>query len=428
MRIFTVLCLALGSISCGGPIEEVRQIAAVDALRGEWRAVLQSPGGELPFGLRVTVESGRPSAVILNDVEEVPTSSVSVNGDRVVIDMDWYDSKLEGRLSKNGLRIDGSWTKVIPGGVSQLGWVAEKGAAARFRSPASVGIPTGDPAAVEDVAGSWRIVFTDEGGTEQARGEFIQDGTRVTGTMLTGTGDYRYLDGSYEDGVLRLSTFDGAHAFLFQARATAEGGLAGDFWSRDSYHATWTADRIVADTKVLSDPWNEVTPTADDRRFRFSFDDLEGNTVSSSDPRFAGKVVLVNLFGSWCPNCNDEAPLLAEWHRRWSSDGLEVVGLAFEFSGDGDRDRRVLRRFKERYGIGYPLLLAGTSDKAEAALAVPDISAVPSYPTTIFIGRDGRIRWIHSGFAGPGTGAHHERLVAEMEKRIAELIAEAGDL
>ena len=171
-----------------------------------------------------------------------------------------------------------------------------------------------------------------------------------------------------------------------------------------------------------------LTGTADDRRFRFSFDDLEGNTVSSSDPRFAGKVVLVNLFGSWCPNCNDEAPLLAEWHRRWSSDGLEVVGLAFEFSGDGDRDRRVLRRFKERYGIGYPLLLAGTSDKAEAALAVPDISAVLSYPTTIFIGRDGRIRWIHSGFAGPGTGAHHERLVAEMEKRIAELIAEAGDL
>ena len=246
MRWFTVFCLALGSISCGGPIDEVQQIAAVDALRGEWRTVLESPGGELPFGLRVTIEKGRPSVVILNDIEEVPTSSVSVNGDRVVIDMDWYDSRLEGRLSPDGRRIDGSWTKVIPGGVSQLGWVAEKGAAARFRPPAVVGIPTGDPAAVEDVAGIWQIVFTDEAGTEQARGEFIQDSTRVTGTMLTDTGDYRYLDGSYEDGVLRLSTFDGAHAFLFQPRATAEGCLAGYLCTLVIYIATLTAVRIVA--------------------------------------------------------------------------------------------------------------------------------------------------------------------------------------
>jgi thiol-disulfide isomerase/thioredoxin len=423
MKWVTATLVSIALIGCG-PLPEVDRIVTADALRGEWRSVLESPGGELPFGLRIGFEGGRLTAVILNHDEEVPTSSVTVDSDRVVIEMDWYDSRLEGRLSSDGLRIDGSWTKVIPGGAARLGWVAEKNNSRRFEEFEAAGISSEDSTLVESVGGHWKIAMSDDGGVQEARGEFVQEGRRVTGTILTGTGDYRYLEGSYESGLLRLSTFDGAHAFLFQARATADGGLAGDFWSRDSYHATWTAERIEADVQVLPDPWNEVVPTAADRRFRFSNDGLTGGTVSSSDPRFEGKVVLVNIFGSWCPNCNDEAPLLAKWHRRWSPDGLEIVGLAFEFSGDFDRDRRVLRKFKERYGIEYPLLVAGISDKAEAARSVPDISAVLSYPTTIFIGRDGKIRWIHSGFSGPGTGDHHQRLIAEMELKISSLLDE----
>ena len=426
MKWIPAAVVSISLIACGGP-PEVDQILVADALRGEWRSVLESPGGELPFGLRIDFAGGRLTAVILNHDEEVPTSSVSVDSDRVIIEMDWYDSRLEGRLSRDGLRIDGSWTKVIPGGVARLKWVAEKNDWERFRSLESAGIASGDPSFVESVEGHWKIAMTDDGGVEEARGEFLQQGRSVTGTILTSTGDYRYLEGSYEAGVLRLSTFDGAHAFLFQALATAEGGLAGDFWSRESYHAAWKAEPVAGDVQVLPNPWDEVLPTDDDRRFRFSFDDLTGKTVSSSDPQFEGKVVLVNIFGSWCPNCNDEAPLLAKWHRRWSSDGLEIIGLAFEFSGDLDRDRRVLRKFKGRYDIDYPLLIAGISDKAEAARSVPDISAVLSYPTTIFVGRDGRIRWIHSGFSGPGTGAHHERLVTEMEERITSLLGETTE-
>jgi len=107
-----------------------------------------------------------------------------------------------------------------------------------------------------------------------------------------------------------------------------------------------------------------------------------------------------------------------------SSIALEIVGLAFEFSDDDERNRRVLRRFAEHHGIDYPLLLAGGSDKAEAAKTVPDLSAVLSYPTTVFIGRDGAVHRIHSGFAGPGTGDHHQKLVTQFEKTIATLLAE----
>lgn len=248
----------------------------------------------------------------------------------------------------------------------------------------------------------------------------------MLGTFLTPTGDYRFLEGSYESGVLRLSTFDGSHAFLFQARSRPNGTLEGDFWSRDSYHATWTAERVPPETEILPDGWDQVSLTNDEGRFDFAFEDLDGETVTSEDERFDGKVVLVNLFGSWCPNCNDEAPLLAEWDERYRDDGLEIVGIAYEFTGDLERDRRQVRRYAERHGLDFTLLVGGISSKQAAADTLPDLAEVDAYPTSVFIGRDGAVAGIYSGFAGPGTGEHHERLVEEMEGLIETLLAQGG--
>ncbi|MEM1204100.1 MAG: TlpA disulfide reductase family protein, partial [Acidobacteriota bacterium] len=151
---------------------------------------------------------------------------------------------------------------------------------------------------------------------------------------------------------------------------------------------------------------------------------LDGKTVSLDDPRFENKVVLVNIFGSWCPNCNDEAPLLAAWYHRYRDRGFEVVGLAYELTGDPERDVQQVRRFAARHAVDYPLLLAGTSDKQAAGATLPDLSAVVAFPTSVFIGRDGKVRKIHSGFAGPGTGRHHSELVSELEGLIQGLVAE----
>lgn len=360
----------------------------------------------------------------LNDTEQSPFSAVNINGTTVRLEMAWYDSELEGILSGDGSRITGRWRKTVPGGDAVLPWVAERGSSARFLPLSEARVTEGNDHGLTDVTGVWRLVFSDDSGEDVVRGELNQSGSRVTGTMLTSVGDYRYLDGTYEAGLLRLSTFDGAHAFLFQARAAEGGQLVGDFWSRDSYHATWVGELVDDGEKILRDPWQEVVATRADGRFRFKFADVNGTVFSNKDERFQGKVVLVNLFGSWCPNCNDEAPLLAQMHRRWSNEGLEVVGLAFEFGGDSVRSRRVLAHYSDRHNVSYPLLLAGSSDKSEAAEAVPDISAVISYPTTVFIDRRGTIRWIHSGFAGPGTGVHHADLVAAFERRIQTLLSE----
>jgi len=136
------------------------------------------------------------------------------------------------------------------------------------------------------------------------------------------------------------------------------------------------------------------------------------------------RAVLVNIFGSWCPNCNDEAPLLAAWDRKYRQRGLEIVGLAYEFTGDAARDREMVRRFAKHYGITYPLLLAGVSDKKKASATLPDLTRVLAYPTSLFIGRDGKVKKIYSGFAGPGTGRHFGQLRAEMESVIETMLAE----
>lgn len=413
-RSFPPLLLVLLALLLAGCQGELRSADVV----GDWRAVLASPGGELPFTLRVEDTGDWLRAVVINGEERAPVSRVLIEGRDVSFYFDGYDAKILGTYVDDG-RLEGRWSKTTAEGESALDFVATKGDTRRFlpHEGAQAGAP-------RDISGDWSVTFIDEDGSFAARGELAQAGERVTGTILTATGDYRFLEGRYDGGRLRLSTFDGAHAFLFTADATAEGLVNGHFYSRDIYHATWTARRLEAGERVLPDAWQQVGLTNDEGTFDWSFEDVEGQALSSDDPRFTGRVVIVNLFGTWCPNCNDEAPLLAAWHRRYEDQGLEVVGLAFEFTGDVERDREQLRRYAERYSISYPLLLAGTSDKQEAAATLPDLTAIVAFPTTLFIGRDGKVRKIHSGFAGPGTGRHHSQLVAELEALIRELLAE----
>ncbi len=384
--------------------------------------MLTSPGGELPFTLRIVREGAGLNAVIVNGAEQRPASGVDVNAKSLRIRFDGYDSAIDATLSEDGSAMTGAWTRTVPSGMSRMTFRATRGDQPRFRPAA----PAGPSAPGGDVSGIWKAEFADSDGVSPARGEFHQDpGTsRVTGTFLTPTGDDRYLEGSFENGLLRLSTFDGAHAFLFQARASGDGRLAGDYWSRDSYHATWSATRAGDASATLPDGWRDVGLTNTEGRFQFQFPGLDGKPVSLSDERFRGKVVLVNIFGSWCPNCNDEAPLLAAWDHKYRGQGLEIVGLAYEFTGNAARDREMVRRFAKHYGISYTLLLAGVSDKHKASATLPDLTRVLAYPTSLFIGRDGKVKKIYSGFSGPGTGTHFDQLRNEMDSLIASMLAE----
>jgi thiol-disulfide isomerase/thioredoxin len=284
--------------------------------------------------------------------------------------------------------------------------------------------PPGGAAAV-DVSGRWSVTFRDDEGKETpAVGEFRQAGDELTGTFLTPTGDHRYLAGQVRHRTLHLSTFDGAHAFLYRAELAADDTLAGEHWSGTAWHQTWTAKR---DADAHLPDLEKLTYLKEGYdRFAFAFPDLDGKVVSLDDERFRGKVVIVVLAGSWCPNCHDETAYLAPLYRARAKDGLEIVELMYEHFDDFDTAVRQTQRMREKFGIKYTTLIAGISDKDEASRTLPMLNAVLAFPTTIFIDRKGQVRKIHTGFAGPGTGEHHETLTREFNALIETLLGESA--
>jgi thiol-disulfide isomerase/thioredoxin len=405
-------------------------LASVTSARDEtWRAVLlvgEDGTEELPFGLELVELPGGDgwTAFLLNDPERIEVPVVEWDGTSLLLEMPHYDSRIRARRGDDGALV-GSWEKVRGRDrVARVPFRASAGEATRFvpEPPGAAGAPGGS------VDGRWRADFeTDD---LPAVGVFAQpDGaSAVRGTFLTATGDYRFLAGSLEGGRLRLSCFDGAHAFLFDARleeTDAGPRLSGVFHSGNWWRETWTATPDASAGPVdafAQTTWDERISLAD-----LVFPDLEGVPRSLADPALgggAGRATLLVLFGSWCPNCHDEAAYLVELDARYRERGLSIVGLAFELDGDFERDAEQVKRFRERHGVEYPLLLVGTSDKALASQAFPAIDRLRSYPTTIFLDPGGNVRSVHSGFAGPATGAEHTALRREFETLIEALLAE----
>jgi thiol-disulfide isomerase/thioredoxin len=245
----------------------------------------------------------------------------------------------------------------------------------------------------------------------------------VLGTFLAETGDHRYLAGQVKGDELYLSTFDGAHAFLYQAKVSRDGGIAGDFWVGTAHHERWSGKRDA--NAALPDEYALTNLRGGSKHFDFAFPDLAGNTVTSKDPAFQGKVLIVALAGSWCPNCHDEAAFLEPLYREYRGKGVEVVSLMFEHFGDFPQAAEATHRFRQHYGIEYTTLIAGISNKDEASKKLPMLDRVHAFPTTIFVDRKGNVRKIHTGFSGPATGAHYTHFVDEVKTTLDQLLAES---
>ena len=399
---------------------------------GAWRCVLTSPGGDLPFELELIVEGGNASAGgpklsawIINGSERISIPEVRFINDKgsqtpgeLILSIDYYDSTIRAKLSDDGKRLDGQWQKQGRGdSVSTIPFHAKHGYSPRFiRKTDSLTTPS-----THKINGRWSVKF--EQNDDPAIGLFrsSSDGA-TTGTFMTTTGDYRFLAGDFDGQRLRLSCFDGAHAFLFHARLLADGTLAGDFWSRDSWHDKWTARRN--ENAKLPDAfsqtkWDDSVTLGD-----ISFPDVDGQPHSLMDKSFEGKARILVVFGTWCPNCHDASDYLVELHQRYHKMGLSIVGLAFELTGDFKRDARQVKKYVKKHGIEYPVLLAGVADKNKAGEALPMLDKLRSYPTTIFLTGDGKVRAVHTGFTGPATGEEYRDLRNKFESTIETLLIE----
>jgi thiol-disulfide isomerase/thioredoxin len=252
-----------------------------------------------------------------------------------------------------------------------------------------------------------------------------QSGSEVSGSILRVDGDVGTLVGRWKDGKLTMSHFAGERPNLFEATPNPDGTLNVTLNGNAHYLVVRSSEARAKGIPEPPDPsryTNVKDPTAP---FAFSFPDVTGKTVSSTDPMFKGKVVILAIGGSWCPNCHDEAPFLADLYRDYHAKGLEIVGLMFENDPNPLVHRPRVRSFMKRYNIQYPMLIAGTmTGDTTIAQRLPQIVNFGAYPTSIYLGRDGKVRSVHAGFASPATGEEHTRLKTELRELTERLLAE----
>lgn len=374
---------------------------------GIWRGVIDMQQRELPFAFEVKNNGSRTTVEIRNADERLLLDEIYFEGDSVRMVLHIFDAELRGRLAGDSLT---GWfvRHYAPG--RNLGFRATFNQTHRFAR---------NETAAADFSGKYQLTFSDDSLSYPAIGVFGQRGNHVTGTFLTPTGDYRYLEGNAIGQTLYLSAFDGNHAFIFEARLRGD-SLAGDFFSGKSGHEKFSGVKNAAAT--LPDAENLTYLKPGYNRIDFQFPDLEGNLVRLSDERYKNKVVVLQLFGSWCPNCMDETRFLADWHRQNRHRGIEILGLAYERKADFTYASERVKKMKERLGVEYDFLIAGTHDKKNAARSLPMLNQVLAFPTTIFIGKDGAVKHIHTGFSGPGTGVYYEQFVERFNEMINEAL------
>lgn len=377
---------------------------------GLWRGTLAIQGQQLPFHLDLTKDSsGGFDAYLINGEERLLLDEVFIQNDSINIPLHVFDANLKGIISGDTIRGNMIRNYLKDGDIPLL---LVHGQSFRF--------PNVQQKNSSDFSGKYRVQFRSELDTTEAVGIFKQQGDRVTGTFLTPTGDYRFLEGSASGDSLWLSTFDGNHAYLFKAAKREDGILNGIFLAGLSGRESWTA--IPDEDAALPESTTGLRPGFE--KIAFTFPDTNNKLISLSDEAFKGKVVVVQILGSWCPNCMDETKFLAPWYEQNKQRGVEIIGLAYERKADYQYARDRVARMMEKFDVGYPVLIAGTNDKEEASKTLPMLTEIASFPTTIFIGKDGKVRKIHSGFTGPGTGNYYDGFIEQFNATINELLNE----
>ncbi len=399
--------IALG-LSCGTP--PPREIPY-----GTWKGeLITNDSTRIPFLFEiVATQTGVPQWIVANGTERIKVDEVEVRGDSIFVKMPYFDSQFA--LNYDGEKLTGTWAKQLADNIAIMPFEAYPNASQRFITEYQ-----NEP---KKVTGNYDVTFiSPEGDTSVAVGEFSQIKEKLYGTFLTTTGDYRFLEGVVSNDSIMLSCFDGSHAYLFGATVAADGKLInGKYYSGAKYSETWTA---VPNPKAALPDLNTLTylkPGFDKISFDFP-EATSGRRVTLNDDIFKNKVTVVQIMGTWCPNCLDETAYFSQLtNGKFKDKNIAFVGLSYERKNDAAKAKALIDPMKKRLNITYPILFAGTNDKAKVNESLPMLSKVLGFPTTIIIDKKGKVRRIHTGYTGPATGVHYQNFTEEFEKFLEAL-------
>lgn len=377
---------------------------------GKWRGEFAVKDGVIPFVFDIKKGSSNTNTYLTfrNGEEEVISDLVTYKGDSVYIPIKAYDTRFEGIF--RGDTLSGIFKKLFAENDPGIPFKAIYGEESRFSR---------EGVSKDTLSGKWDIQFVTDSTTANNVGIFKQENSILTGSILTNSGDLRYLEGIIDQTGFKLSAFAGLSPYLIQGTFTNKDNFEGEFITARG------KQKIIGkrnDKAALEDPYKITQLKKGEKSLSFKLPDLKGKTISLSDDEFKGKVVVVSILGSWCPNCLDEAAFLAPWYRENRDRGVKIVGLAFERKDDPAYVNKVLSNFIQKYNIDYDVLFAGKIGNDKNVL--PEIDGLKSYPTTFFIDKKGNVRKIHTGFNGPATGLFYEEFKSDFNKIIDELLSE----
>ncbi|MDQ0638935.1 peroxiredoxin [Pedobacter sp. W3I1] len=375
---------------------------------GNWRGIAKVKEGlEIPFNFEISEKSGQQKLYFRNAEERFEGGLVKQTSDSLFVKLDQFDNELAFAI--DGDQLTGVLRKQDKAG-KPLVIIAER-KNYRFKT---------DKPATADYSGSYDVVFTSPNGKEEKTvGLFKQTGNKLTGTFLRVTGDSRYLEGVVEGNEFQLSSFIGSSPAYYKGTFQADGSLRGEILgARGSQPFTGTKNKDAA----LPDPYKLTYLKKGYKTLDFSFPDINGKKISLKDEKYKNKVVILTITGSWCPNCVDEATFIAPWYKENKKRGVEIIALHYERSTEPEYAKKVMTRFRERFGIEYDQVIAGTADKQVVSESLPALDSFLSFPTTIIIDKQGNVAQIHTGFNGPATGKFYDEFVKEFNTEIDTLL------
>lgn len=412
---------------------------AADNLAGRWAATLKSASGvEIPFRLDISQKGDQVVGTLYNGRDPKTTSSASIQGGKIELNYEHYLTRIEAELKDNG-ELDGqivslrkSDAKVGPLGNQQYAGTenqtaevrriyAATGFHARRYTPPTVKAATNAP----KIAGTWEVAQETPKGEKAWRLVVEQNGAEILATVLRIDGDTGGLTGEWQDGKFVASHYDGSRPGLIVLTPQADGSLNVKLNAVPRVVELTAYRPEVARAKGLPEPSNFLTHTTvrdPNEVFAYSFPDVNGKVISQDDPLVKGKVVVAVVTGTWCPNCHDEAQYLVQLQKKYGAQGLQIIALDFE-EEDQLKSLTRVHAFIKKYGVPYPYLIAGTP--AEMWDKVPQAVNLNTWPATFFVGRDGKVRAVHSGFAAPASGPYHTALKEEFTSLIEKLLKES---
>ncbi|QIL42241.1 TlpA family protein disulfide reductase [Pedobacter sp. HDW13] len=376
---------------------------------GSWRGVAKVKEGlEIPFNFDINEKNGQQKLYFRNAEESFEGGLVKQTADSLFVKLDQFDNELAFAIT--GDQLTGTLRKQGQTG-KPLAIVAER---KNYR------FETDGKPVTANYSGSYDVVFKSPNGKdEKTVGLFKQTGNKLTGTFLRVTGDSRYLEGVVEGNEFQLSSFIGSSPAYYKGTFQSNGTLSGEILgARGSQPFTGVKNANAA----LPDAYKLTYLKPGYKTLDFSFADVNGKKISLKDEKYKNKVVVLTITGSWCPNCVDEATFIAPWYKENKKRGVEVIALHYERSTEPEYAKKVMSRFRERFGIEYDQVIAGTADKQVVAESLPALDSFVSFPTTIIIDKQGNVAQIHTGFNGPATGKFYDEFKKEFNTEIDALL------